>query len=372
MKMLLGSLMSKSATQLGAAAIKSALGKSGVNQIDEVIMGCVLQAGLGQAPARQAALFAGLDHSTPCTTVNKVCASGMKAIMLSATTLSQGLQTMMVAGGMESISNSPFYLRREALSYGGVRLQDACHFDALTDVYSNWHMGKCAEHTAKTMNITREEQDDYSKLSLKRLQDARLQGVYDQEISELQLGDDEKSSSEVKSDEKIEIMNPFSFKPEEPTPWGQTITRASASKLADGAAACVLTNTTGLAKYGLKPQAKIIGFMDSAQNPVEWPTSPAVGIKKLLEKLSLHINDVALWEINEAFALVVLANARLLDLNLNKVNVNGGAIGMGHPFGMSGARITNHLVHQLKEGEIGIASLCNGGGGASTIAIQRV
>ena len=157
-----------------------------------------------------------------------------------------------------------------------------------------------------------------------------------------------------------------------PTPWGDTVTRASASKLADGAAACVLTNTTGLHKYGLKPQAKIIGFMDSAQTPVEWPTSPAVGIKKLLEKLSLHINDVAMWEINEAFALVVLANARLLDLDLNKVNVNGGAIGLGHPFGMSGARITNHLVHQLKEGEIGIASLCNGGGGASTIAIQKV
>ena len=157
-----------------------------------------------------------------------------------------------------------------------------------------------------------------------------------------------------------------------PTPWGDTVTRASASKLADGAAACVLTNTTGLHKYGLKPQAKIIGFMDSAQNPVEWPTSPAVGIKKLLEKLSLHIKDVAMWEINEAFALVVLANARLLDLDLNKVNVNGGAIGLGHPFGMSGARITNHLVHQLKEGEIGIASLCNGGGGASTIAIQKV
>ena len=157
-----------------------------------------------------------------------------------------------------------------------------------------------------------------------------------------------------------------------PTPWGDTVTRASASKLADGAAACVMTNSTGLQKYGLKAQAKVLGFMDSAQNPVEWPTSPAVGIQKLLQKLSLSKDDIAMWEINEAFALVVLANAKLLNLDLDKVNINGGAIGLGHPFGMSGARITNHLVHQLKEGEIGIASLCNGGGGASTIAIQKV
>lgn len=346
-------------------------------------MGCVLQGGLGQAPARQAAILGGLDKATPCTTVNKVCASGMKAIMISSANLSLGLQVLvkisrddpqqqhrkpifqnvMVAGGMESLSNSPFYLARGNTPYGEVRLRDACHFDALTDAYTSWHMGKCAEKTAEGMSISRQEQDEYSKLSHQRLIEAQRKGVFKDEISPV---DDICTDDPAMAPYKIEDI------PSMPTPWGKTVTRGSASKLADGAAACVLMNETGLALHKVKPLAEVIGFSDAAQEPVDWPTSPALGITKLLTKLCLKKEDVDMWEINEAFALVVLANAKLLGLNLDKINVNGGAIGLGHPFGMSGARITNHLVHNLKEGQIGVASLCNGGGGASTIVIKKM
>ena len=263
---------------------------------------------------------------------------------------------------MESLSNSPFYLQRGSTPYGEVKLKDACHFDALTDSFTNWHMGQCAEKTAQDLRISRAEQDEYAKLSLKRLEIALKNGVYKDEITA------------VDSIETDDDMNPFKVEdiPSMPTPWGTTVTRASASKLADGAAACVLMNQEGLDEYGVKPLAKILGFSDAAQDPVDWPTTPAIGMQKLLTQLNLKVEDVSMFEINEAFAVVVLANAKLLGLDMDKVNVNGGAIGLGHPFGMSGARITNHLVHQLKPGQIGMASLCNGGGGASSIAIQKL
>ena len=264
---------------------------------------------------------------------------------------------------MESLSNSPFYLARGSTPYGEIRLKDACHFDALTDAYTSWHMGKCAENTAETMHITRKEQDDYSKLSHHRLKEAQKRGVFMEEISPV---------DDVKEDDPAMVPYHVDDIPNMPTPWGNTVTRGSASKLADGAAACVLMNETGLLLHKVEPLAEVIGFSDAAQEPVDWPTTPALGISRLLKKLSMDAKDVDLWEINEAFALVVLANAKLLGLGLDNVNVNGGAIGLGHPFGMSGARITNHLVHSLKKGQIGIASLCNGGGGASTIAIKKI
>ena len=269
---------------------------------------------------------------------------------------------VVISGGMESLSNSPFYLQRGSTPYGEVKLRDACHFDALTDARSAWHMGQCAEKTAGDLKISRKEQDDYARHSLKRLEIALKEEAFKDEIIAIDA---------IETDDN---MNPFEISDIDtmPTPWGSTVTRASASKLADGAAACVLMNQDGLNKYNVKPQAKILGFTDAAQDPLDWPTTPAIGMQKLLKNLGLQVQDIDMFEINEAFAVVVLANAQLLSLDMDKVNVNGGAIGLGHPFGMSGARITNHLVHQLKEGQIGIASLCNGGGGASSIAIQKL
>jgi len=283
-------------------------------------------------------------------------------------------------------------MSRGSIPYGGLKLRDACHYDGLTDAYTGWHMGKCAEKTATDLEIGFHEQEEYARESLKRLGNATENAVFKGEIhplnprelvprksrapSQIDSADDDITStgrapSTIDSDDD---MNPFEIDqpPWNQTPWGSTVTRAGSSKLADGASACVLMNNEGLAMYNMKPLAKILGFVDSAQDPVDWPTTPALGIKTLLEKLKLKVDDVASYEINEAFAVVCVANAKILGLDLAKVNINGGGIGLGHPFGMSGARITIRLVHTLKEGEIGIASLCNGGGGASTIAIQKL
>eukprot|EP00093_Oithona_nana_P006047 06047.XXX_226633_225544_1 [CDS] Oithona nana genome sequencing. len=291
-----GSLMEKSATQLGGEAISAAVAKAKIpsKAVQEVMMGCVLQGGLGQAPARQAALNAGLDISTPSTTVNKVCASGMKAIMLNAANLALGLQDVVISGGMESLSNSPFYLQRGSTPYGEVKLRDACHFDALTDARSAWHMGQCAEKTAGDLKISRKEQDDYARLSLKRLEIALKEEAFKDEIIAIDA---------IETDDN---MNPFEISDIDtmPTPWGSTVTRASASKLADGAAACVLMNQDGLDKYNVKPQAKILGFTDAAQDPLDWPTTPAIGMQKLLKNLGLQVQDIDMFEINEAFAVV--------------------------------------------------------------------
>lgn len=365
-----GTLSSKSATELGSVAIRHAIERISLPKeaVQEVNMGCVLQAGVGQAPARQAALFAGLETSTPCTTINKVCASGMKAIMISSASLALGQQDVMVAGGMESLSNSPFYLARGSTPYGQVVLKDSCNFDALTDVYSSWHMGKCAENSAMAYGITRPDQDAYARLSHERTIEAKSTGIFKGEVFPVKID----GGKEVTEDDENMATYSISDLPDLPTPWGSMVSRGSSSKLADGAAACVLMNETGLQRCNVQPLARILGYNDAAQDPVEWPTSPAKGIRELLKKLQLKKSSVALWEINEAFATVVLANVRLLDLDVDKVNVHGGAIAMGHPFGMSGARITNHLVHALKAGEIGVASLCNGGGGAATIAIEKL
>jgi len=329
-------------------------------------MGCVLQGGLGQAPARQAALGAGLDSSTPCTTVNKVCASGLKAMSLAAGQLALGQRSVMVAGGMESLSNTPFTLPRGDTPYGGIKLVDTCNHDGLTDAYSGWHMGKCAENTAVKMGISREAQDDYGIESYKRTEAAIKNGVFDNEIIGVDVG-----KNIVSEDEEVGRCDYNTFRTTR-TYWGETVGVGSSSKLADGAAASLLCNKTGLDKLGLTPLARIVDWGDAALQPTDWPVAPATGVKQMLDKNNLTVDDIDLWEINEAFAVVVLANCQLLGLDVAKVNIHGGAISVGHPFGMSGTRITNHLVLSLQPGQLGVATLCNGGGGAGSILVQRL
>jgi len=363
-----GQLKGLKATELGSSAIKTCLEKVNVSPkaVEEVLMGCVLQSGLGQAPARQAALGAGLEVSTPCTTINKVCASGMKAMSLSSAELSLGHRNVMVAGGMESLSNTPYTMPRGATPYGGIKLHDTCNYDGLTDAYTGWHMGKCAENTAVQMGITRKAQDDYGIESYRRTEKAIKDGLFAKEIVPVKAG-----KKMVSEDEEVGRCNYDTFRVT-PTYWGETVGVGSSSKLADGAAAALLCNQTGLSELGVSPLARIVDWSDAALEPTQWPIAPATGVKQLLERNCLKVEDIALWEINEAFAVVVIANSQLLGLDLTKVNIHGGAIAIGHPFGMSGARITNHLVLSLEPGQLGIATLCNGGGGAGSILVQRM
>jgi len=365
-----GCLKGLTATQLGSSAIKASVERAGVeaDQVEEVYMGCVLQAGLGQAPARQAALGAGLSISTPATTVNKVCASGLKAMSLAASSLALGHRGLVVAGGMESLSNTPYALKRGTTPYGGIRLTDTCNHDGLTDVGSGWHMGKCAENTASKMNIGRVEQDEVGMESYRRAQQARDQGVWDKEVVGVTV---KKGKKEVllTKDEEMERCDFEKFSQTQ-CYWGDTVGVGSSSKLADGAAASVLASASMVSKLGLKPLARIVGYGDAAVEPVDWPVAPALGVRQMLQRHGVTPADIALWEINEAFAVVVIANCQILGISTDKVNVNGGAISLGHPFGMSGARIANHLALNLKAGELGVATLCNGGGGAGSMLIE--
>jgi len=367
-----GCLKGLTATQLGSSAIRASVERAGIEaeQVEEVYMGCVLQAGLGQAPARQAALGAGLTVSTPATTVNKVCASGLKAMSLAASSLALGHRGLVVAGGMESLSNTPYALKRGATPYGGIRLTDTCNHDGLTDVGSGWHMGKCAENTAVKMNIGRVEQDEVGMESYRRAQLARDQGVWDKEVVGVTVrrGKDEVV---VTKDEEVDRCNFDKFSQTQ-CYWGETVGVGSSSKLADGAASSVLASSSMVSKLGLKPLARIVGYGDAAVEPVDWPVAPALGVQQMLDRHGVTPSDIALWEINEAFAVVVIANCQILDISRDVVNVNGGAISLGHPFGMSGARIANHLALNLKPGQLGVATLCNGGGGAGSMLLQGV
>ena len=299
-----------------------------------------------------------------------MCASGLKAISLATAELSLGHRGLMVAGGMESLSNTPFTLRRGVTPYGGLKLTDSCNHDGLTDAYSGWHMGKCAEEMAVKLGIGRQEQDDYGIDSYRRADIAIKEGVFDEEIVPVMVKQGKKEVT-VMEDEEVGRCNYNKFRTT-PTYWGDTVGVGSSSKLADGAAATMLVNSSTLARYGLTPLARVVGYSDAAAKPTEWPTAPALGVKQLLEKQGLEVKDISLWEINEAFAMVVLANSELLGLDLSKVNIHGGAIAVGHPFGMSGARITNHLVLSLEKGELGVATLCNGGGGAGSILVEKM
>lgn len=342
-------------------------------------MGNVLSAGQGQAPARQATLGAGLPISTPCTTVNKVCASGTKSIMMAAQALACGSQECMVAGGMESMSMVPYYLLkvREGLGYGHQVVEDGIVKDGLWDVYNQFHMGMCGEDTAEKYDISRLEQDEYAKRSYRLAAQASESGLLAKEIVTVTIPQKkgrpdvivEHDEEYLKANfEKLSSLKP-AFKKESD---GGTVTAANSSTLNDGAAACVLMTETFAQANRIQPLARIIGFGDAAVAPIDFPTAPAAVIPKVLSKCGLSLKDISLFEINEAFSVVVLANIKILDIDIDCVNVHGGAVSLGHPIGMSGTRIVAHLVHNLEKGQKGMAAICNGGGGAAAIVIEKL
>ena len=374
----MGGLSTISATELGSVAIKGALDRSNlpVNLIDEVFMGNVLQAGLGQAPARQAALGAGLGQDVPCTTVNKVCASGMKAIMLGAQTILAGDNHIVVAGGMENMSQTPHYLdARNGTKFGNIITQDGISKDGLLDAYSKVPMGNCAELCAKEHKISREDQDNFAISSYKRASAAWAAGKFNDEIISVSVPQRKGDPIVIKEDE--EYKNVFLDKIPGLRPAFDkdgTITAANASTINDGASALILASKEAVDKYGLKPIVKIVSYADAAQAPEWFTTAPSLAIPKALEKVNLKISDVDFWELNQAFSVVGIANTKILGLDPSKVDVNGGAVALGHPLGNSGSRIVVTLINVLKQndGKLGGAGICNGGGGASAIIIENI
>ncbi len=374
----LGGLSSISATKLGSIAIKAAVERSGVSvdHIDEVFMGNVLQAGVGQAPARQAALGAGLGQNVPCTTVNKVCASGMKSIMLGAQSILAGDNHVVVVGGMESMSQTPHYVSgRNGTKFGNITMLDGITKDGLLDVYSNVPMGNCAELCAKEYNITREDQDAFAIESYRRAAAAWEAGKFNDEIVAVPVPQRKGDPVMVTKDE--EYTNVFIDKIPSLRPAFDkegTITAANASTINDGASALVLASEEMVQKLGLKPMAKIVSYADAAQAPEWFTTAPSIAIPKALEKAGLSTSDVDFWELNEAFSVVGIANTKILGLDPAKVDVNGGAVALGHPLGNSGSRVIVTLLHVLKQNnaKIGGAGICNGGGGASAIIIENI
>jgi len=341
-------------------------------------MGNVLQAGQGQAPATQASIGAGLPTKTPCTTINKVCASGMKSIMFGAQSLMLGHNEVVVAGGMESMSNVPFYvdsrIRQGGVKYGDSKLIDGLIFDGLTDVYNQIHMGMCGEDCAKKHNVSRQDQDNFAIQSYKKAAQAVQSGAFANEICAVQVKD-KKGPVSITQDEDVSKVN-FEKLPTLKSAFmpNGTITAANASKLNDGASATVLTTETYAKQHKHKPLARIIGFADAQCDPIEFPIAPALAIPKALQRANVKQSDIDWWEINEAFSVVVLANIKLLGLDPAKVNPAGGAVALGHPIGSSGARIVATLVHHLHrtKTKYGCAAICNGGGGASAIVIERI
>jgi acetyl-CoA C-acetyltransferase len=373
----MGGLSSMTATQLGAVAIKGALSKINLdaNLIDEVIMGNVVQAGVGQAPARQAALHAGLSKAVVATTVNKVCASGMKAVMQASQAIIAGDAEIVVAGGMENMSLIPHYIHlRNGYKFGPASLIDGLQKDGLTDAYDNNAMGVCADLCASEYEFSREDQDAFAVQSYERSAKAWENGKFDNEIipvavpqrrGEPVLVSKDEEFTNVKLD-KISSLNPAFTK-------DGTVTAANASTINDGAAALILMTEEKAIALGLKPLAFIRSYADAAQDPKWFTTSPSLAIPKALEKAGLTVDDVDFFEFNEAFAVVGLANAKILGISNDKINVNGGAVSLGHPLGCSGARIIVTLLNVLEQnnGKIGAAAICNGGGGASAIIIER-
>ncbi|XP_063402580.1 acetyl-CoA acetyltransferase A, mitochondrial-like isoform X3 [Mytilus trossulus] len=363
------------ATRLGSIAIKESINRAGIKpeDVNEVYMGNVCTASEGQAPCRQATLGAGLPITTPTTTVNKVCASGMKSIMMAAQSLMCGHQEVMIAGGMESMSNVPYYMSRGQTPYGKVELRDGIVFDGLTDAYDHIHMGVCAENTAKKYNISREEQDEYAIRSYKLSQQAAASGLFGKEITPVEITRKRGDPVVITEDEEYKKVNFDKFKTLRTVfQKDGTVTAANASTLNDGAAALVLMTASAAKRLNVTPLAKIIAFADAAIAPIDFPTAPAYAVPKVLKQAGLTKDEIDMWEINEAFSNVVLANVKELGLDMDKVNIHGGAVSIGHPIGMSGARITGHMVHSLLPGKFGMAAICNGGGGASAILIQRL
>nr|OQO25849.1 hypothetical protein B0A51_09761 [Rachicladosporium sp. CCFEE 5018] len=375
-----GAFTTVSATQLGATAIKAAVERSSVpiSKISHVYMGNVLGAAVGQAPARQAAIFAGLPNTIEATTINKVCASGMKAVSIAAQQIELGQDEAVVAGGMENMSRVPLYMPRASQQppFGDVKLSDGLIKDGLWDVYNQIHMGNCAEKTAKDHNVTREEQDEFAILSYKRAQEAWKQGLFDDEIVPVTVKG-KKGDTVVKEDEgynKLKLEKVPTLKPAFDRSGSGTVTAANSSSFNDGASALVLVNKT-LAKEhgkGKKVLARICAYADAAIDPIDFPVAPAKVVPIVLERAGISADQVKIWEFNEAFAAVIKANQKILGLDGDKVNPRGGAIALGHALGSSGSRIIVTLLHQLKVGEYGCAAICNGGGAATGIVVQRV
>ena len=375
----LGSLSSVPAPKLGAAAVKGALSKINLDpaQVQEIYMGNVLQAGEGQAPARQVALGAGLSQETPSTTINKVCASGMKAVMMAAQAIKAGDAEVIVAGGMENMSSVPhYYNARNATKLGDVKMQDGMVLDGLTDVYNKVHMGVCAEKCAKEYNISREDQDNFAIESYKRATKAWSEGKFAEEIVPVEVPQRKGEPIIFSEDEEYKAVNfdriatlPTVFQKE-----NGTVTAANASTLNDGASALILVSKEKMEELGLKPLAKIVSYADAAHEPENFTTAPSKALPKALKKANLEISDIDFFEFNEAFSVVGLVNNQILKLDSSKVNVNGGAVALGHPLGSSGSRIIVTLINVLKQngGKYGAAAICNGGGGASAIVIENL
>lgn len=373
-----GSLSSVPAAQLGAIAIKGALNKIQLNpsEVQEVFMGNVLQANVGQAPARQAARFAGIPDNVPCTTINKVCASGMKSIIIGAQTILLGDADVVVAGGMESMSMTPYYIEtnRWGAKFGNGTLIDGISKDGLLDVYSGKIMGSCAEVCATDYKISREEQDNYAIMSYQRSAEAWAKGRFKEEVVPVEV-QGKKGTTIVAEDEEYKNVNFEKLKQLKPAfEKNGTITAANASTINDGAAAVVLMSKEKAEKLGLKPLAILRSYADAEQEPLWFTTTPSKAMPLAVEKAGLKISDIDYFEINEAFSVVALVNAKLLNIPLEKLNVNGGAVSLGHPLGASGARIIVTLINVLKQNNAryGLAGICNGGGGASAMLIENV
>ena len=374
-----GKLSKISATKLGSYAIKGAIDKINLDNklINEVYMGNVMQANLGQAPARQAAIFAGLPHNIPCTTINKVCSSGMKSIMLAAQSIRCGDNEIVVAGGMENMSQVPHYFTkgRSGQKLGDMKLIDGLVMDGLTDVYNKVHMGVCAEKCAKDYNISREEQDDFAIESYKKSEIAWDNGKFSNEIIPVEIQNRKKEIENITDDEEYKNINIEKVSQLRPVFDKEgTVTAANASTLNDGASALVLMSMEKAKKLNIKPIAKVVSYSDAAHEPENFTTAPAKAIENLLKKNNLSVNDIDCFELNEAFSVVGLANIKILNLDKNKVNINGGAVSLGHPLGNSGSRIIVTLINVLNQNKskIGVAGICNGGGGASAMLIEAL
>jgi len=375
----MGSLSTVPATKLGSTAVKGALEKISLNPelVQEIYMGNVLQAGEGQAPARQVALGAGLSKEIPSTTINKVCASGMKAVMMAAQAIKAGDVDIIAAGGMENMSLVPhYYNARVSTKLGDVKMQDGMVLDGLTDVYNKVHMGVCAEKCAKDYSFSREDQDQFAIESYRRSAKAWSEGKFKDEIIPVEIPQRKGDPIIFAEDEEYKNVNfdristlPTVFQKE-----NGTVTAANASTLNDGASALILMSKEKMEELGLKPLAKIISYADAAQEPEDFTTAPSKALPKALKKANLTISDIDFFEFNEAFSVVGLANNKILGLDSAKVNVNGGAVALGHPLGSSGSRIIVTLMNVLKQnnGKYGAAAICNGGGGASAIVIENV
>ncbi|KAK4569371.1 hypothetical protein LTR86_003134 [Recurvomyces mirabilis] len=375
-----GSFTTVPATQLGATAIKEAIVRSGVpkEQITSVYMGNVMQAAVGQAPARQAAIFAGLSSSVEATTINKVCASGLKSVAIAAQQIELGHESAVIAGGMENMTRVPYYLARasQQAPFGDMKVDDGLIKDGLWDVYNNVHMGNCAEKTAKDHNISREEQDEFAILSYKRAQEAWKQGLFKDEVVPVTVKS-KKGETVIAEDEqynKLKLDKVPTLKPAFDRSGSGTVTAANSSSFNDGASALVLADLETAKKYGQGKRilAKIVAYADAALDPIDFPVAPAKVVPIVLEKAGLKKEDIKIWEFNEAFAAVIKANAKILGLGVDNVNPRGGAIALGHALGSSGSRILVTLLHQLKPGEYGCAAICNGGGAASGMIVQAV